>query len=62
MTLKTADGQLKARLPAETVVRPGEQVGLAFAPERLSVFDKSSGRAVPSALHDGAVSARVSHG
>ncbi len=62
VTLKTAEGRLKARLPAETSVRTGEQVGLVFAPERLCVFVKSSGRAVPSALHEGAIGARVSHG
>ena len=62
VTLKTVDARLKARLPAEAIVRTGEQVGLAFAPERLSVFVKSSGRAVPSALHEGAIGARVSHG
>jgi multiple sugar transport system ATP-binding protein len=32
----------------------GEQVGLAFLGERLSIFDKGSGRALRSALHDGA--------
>ncbi len=62
ITLKTPEGRLKARLPAETKVKTGEQVGLAFAPEKLSVFVKSNGRAVPSALHEGAIGARVSHG
>jgi multiple sugar transport system ATP-binding protein len=62
VTLKTPEGRLKARLPADAKVRTGEQIGLAFAPERLSVFVKSSGRALPSALHEGAVGARVSHG
>jgi len=62
VTLKTADGRLKARMPARTPVHTGEQVGLAFAPERLSVFVKSTGLAVPSALHEGAAGARVVHG
>ncbi len=51
VTLDTAYGQVKARLPAERNVRPGETVGLAFRSERLSLFDKASGRALRSALH-----------
>jgi len=62
VTLKTPEGRLKARLPANVDVRNGEQVGLAFAPDRLSVFVKSSGQVVHSALHEGAIGARVSHG
>ena len=62
VTLKTADGRLKARLPAETAIRTGEQVGLTFAPERLSIFDKSSGRAMRSALHEGAPTGRAVQG
>jgi multiple sugar transport system ATP-binding protein len=52
VTVATAHGFVKARLPSQTSVRLGEPVGLAFRPEKLSVFDRQSGRVVRSALHD----------
>jgi multiple sugar transport system ATP-binding protein len=52
VTLTTGRGMLKARLPSETPARPGEQVGLDFRPEKLSLFDKTSGRALRSVLHE----------
>ena len=55
VTLATEQGTtLKARLPAEVGVRPGDQTGLVFRPEKLSLFHKASGRALRSALHEGA--------
>ncbi len=53
VTLNTAGGRIKARLDSELPVRTGEHVGLTFQPDRLSVFDKASGRVLRSALHDG---------
>jgi len=53
VTLKTAHGALKARLASSLPVRPGETLGLAFAGERLSLFDAGSGRAIASALGEG---------
>ena len=53
VTLSTAHGSLRARMPAETAVRCGEKVGLAFLPERLSLFDRASGRALRTALMEG---------
>jgi multiple sugar transport system ATP-binding protein len=53
VTVTTANGQIKARLPSASTVRVGEQVGLALRPDRLSLFDASSGRALPSALSAG---------
>jgi len=50
VTVTTEHGQLKARLPANLPVTSGETVGLAFRGERLSLFDKASGRAIASAL------------
>jgi|SRR5579859_1752102 len=47
VTLDTAHGRLKARLPAATSARVGETVGLAFLTQRLSLFDAGTGRAVP---------------
>jgi multiple sugar transport system ATP-binding protein len=46
VTLSTPHGTLRARLPADAVVRCGERVGLNFRAEKLSLFDKASGRAV----------------
>jgi len=53
VTVTTANGQIKARLPSANTVRVGEQVGLALRPDRLSLFDASSGQALSSALHAG---------
>src|SRR5438128_12276297 len=58
ITLSTAVGaNVKARIPADIRVLPGEHTGLAFRPGRLSLFDQASGRALRTALHDG-----VTHG
>jgi multiple sugar transport system ATP-binding protein len=55
ITLATAAGaRVKARIAADLDVRPGETTGLTFRPEKLSLFDKASGRVLRSALHDGA--------
>ncbi len=51
VTIETRDGMLKARTPADQVLRPGETVGLALDSARLSLFDASSGRVIRSALH-----------
>ena len=55
VTVETAHGRVKARLPSGTAVRVGEQVGLALRPDRLSLFDAQSGQALSSALHAGGV-------
>ena len=52
VTVETEHGQLKARLPANVRVASGETVGLAFRGDRLSLFEKVSGRAIRSALDD----------
>jgi multiple sugar transport system ATP-binding protein len=54
VTLATAHGTLKARLPASDAVAVaiGEPVGLAFRSSKLSLFDASTGRVLRSALHD----------
>jgi multiple sugar transport system ATP-binding protein len=54
VTVKTAQGRIKVKVPASVAVKAGERVGLAFLGDRLSLFDKGSGRALRSALHDGA--------
>ncbi len=53
VTVTTRYGALKARSPAGMSFRTGESVGLDFRPDTLSIFDKGSGRAIRTALHDG---------
>ena len=53
VTVETAHGQVRARLPSGKTVRVGEQVGLALRPDRVSLFDATSGQALSSALHTG---------
>ena len=52
VTLETAHGQLKARLPSSIAVRTGENVGLRLHAERLAIFDAVSGSALKSALYE----------
>jgi multiple sugar transport system ATP-binding protein len=53
VTVTTASGQVKARLPSGNPVRVGETVGLKLRSDRLSLFDAASGDALPSSLHAG---------
>ena len=53
VTVRTARGQVRARLPAGISVRRGEPVGLTLKPEKLSIFDRATGRAMRTALHAG---------
>ena len=62
VTVETANGLVRARLPADQAYRIGERVGLTFASERLSLFECGTGRAVPSALNDGALLRETHHG
>ena len=52
VTLATAHGRLKARLSSDVPARIGETVGFVLRPEKLSLFDRTTGRALRSALHD----------
>jgi len=52
VTVTTRYGALKARSPASMRFRTGESVGLDFRPDTLSIFDKASGRAIRTALHE----------
>jgi multiple sugar transport system ATP-binding protein len=54
VTVNTEHGQVKARLPADIGASPGETVGLSLRSERLAIFDKASGRAIKTALSQGA--------
>jgi multiple sugar transport system ATP-binding protein len=53
VTVTTRYGALKARSPASVTFRTGENVGLDFRPDTLSIFDKISGRAIRTVLHEG---------
>ena len=53
VTLSTTTGtRLKARIPAHVHVQAGEHTGLTLRPGFLSLFDRGSGRALRTALHD----------
>ncbi len=54
VTLNTPSGSLKARVPSHLKINTGERLGLDFRADRLSLFDAGSGRAIRTALHDGA--------
>ncbi len=51
VTIDTPHGQVKAKVPAREQVRSGASVGLTFLSDRLSLFEKDSGRAIRTALH-----------
>ncbi len=53
VTVTTARAMLKARVASHMPVRAGDHVGLTFRPEKLSLFDRQSGRAIRTALHEG---------
>src|SRR5262249_7083413 len=57
VTVNTEHGQVKARLSSEIPAKPGEVVGLALRSERASIFERSSGRAIKTALQE-----RARHG
>lgn len=54
LTLDTPNGEVKARISAAQTVRPDTQVGLAFKSDAVTLFDRASGRAIRSALNEGA--------
>jgi len=61
VTITTAHGLVKARLPSTVKVSIGDQVGLEFRPDRISLFDAASGRAIRTALHDHAPAMERAH-
>ena len=56
VTLRTHNGELKARIPSDQAARVGETVGLAFDGNSVTLFDSRSGRAIRSELNDGGLS------
>ncbi|WP_305987853.1 ABC transporter ATP-binding protein [Roseibium sp. MMSF_3544] len=53
VTVKTAGGDLKARIASNQSVRSGENVGLAFNGSAATLFDNQTGRALKSDLNEG---------
>ncbi len=53
ITIETANGLLKARVAASDVVAVGDQVGLAFNPRTVTLFDKKTGGALLSDANKG---------
>jgi multiple sugar transport system ATP-binding protein len=53
VSVEIGEGVVKARIPADTVVRLGETVGLSLSAPRLSLFDKTTGQAIETALYQG---------
>jgi multiple sugar transport system ATP-binding protein len=53
VTLDTSNGTLKARISASQQVVTGENVGLGFNPETITLFEESNGKAIVSELNDG---------
>ena len=53
VTLETSSGDLKARIPSDQIAQVGEQVGLTFAGETVTLFETSTGRALISELNEG---------
>jgi multiple sugar transport system ATP-binding protein len=59
VTINTQHGQVKARIPSAIPTTLGEQVGLRFSEQRAVIFDTVSGRALKSALYEGAAALRA---
>jgi multiple sugar transport system ATP-binding protein len=54
VTLTTPHGLLRARAAADLDVTIGERVAVSFKPDKLSLFDKASGRAIAMGPAEGA--------
>ena len=53
ISLKTANGDLKARIPSDQPAKVGETVGLEFDGSTVTLFDNQTGRALRSDLNEG---------
>ena len=54
VTVTTEYGRVRARAASSLAFATGDRVRLGFRPERLSLFDRTTGRALRTALHEGA--------
>ncbi len=62
VTVKTGGGMVRARLGSDIRAPIGHPVGLTFRPDKLSIFDKASGRALRTAWTDAARQGGRHHG
>ena len=53
VTLDTPNGELKARIASDQPATAGETVGLHFNPATVTLFDRTTGRALRSAANEG---------
>ena len=51
ISVNCAHGSIKIRAEADSPVQPGDNIGLRFNSERISLFDRASGKALRSSLH-----------
>ncbi|MEL6279382.1 MAG: ABC transporter ATP-binding protein [Pseudomonadota bacterium] len=56
VTLRTHNGEVKARVPSDRRASVGETVGLSFNGSTVTLFDTQSGKAIRSALNEGVLS------
>ncbi len=56
VTLDSAHGMIKARIPSTDVVRVGERLGLHFDARTITIFDTERGTALRSAGNEGVLS------
>jgi len=52
VTLETSNGELKARIGSEFTATVGDNVGIGFRSDNVTLFDRASGRALRSALNE----------
>ena len=53
VTIRTSNGEVKARINSDQPAKVGEAVGLAFNPATVTLFDEGTGRALRSSLNEG---------
>ena len=55
VTLATSNGELKARIGSEFNATPGDNVGIGFRSDNVTLFEHASGRALRSVLNEEAI-------
>jgi multiple sugar transport system ATP-binding protein len=58
ITVTTEHGRVRARVAADRRVSVGVPIGLTFKADKLSIFERQSGRAIRTALYDGTLGGR----
>jgi multiple sugar transport system ATP-binding protein len=62
VTVNTQHGKVRARVSADRRIAVGAPIGLTFKAEKLSIFERQSGRAIQTSLYDGVLSHGARHG